>query len=355
MGRWLLILLVAAALAPLSSHVVKPDVAYTHAPGKIRSSWGKRLNPAGAIPDSGFEAIYFNSGNRGDIVFKEQVDSIAINYAWSDFHQIPSENFEAYWVGKLDFTVATTKQFSVSQSWAKSRIIIDGETVFDERNSSKTFTHRFEPGRHVIEVEYSNHWHTVEYKVTIEDVVEKLSESDLAARLTAQSRGSADLYYVGLYESQSKDTSVDVTLPDTGRPAVLWLASYEAIDWNIDALPPGSTVILSSYAPGSRARGPGVEQVLHSDRYWAVYSETKGCSCVGGRYHCENSEDLNDVARKLADLTGMRLSGYAMKYSAAAITVRPYAAAAARGEQSAAQDAERRQCSGEPDPDTTPW
>ena len=357
MWRWLLILLVAAALAPLSSHVVEPEVAYTHAPGKIRSSWGKRLNPAGAIPDSGFEAIYFNREFPGDIMFQEQVDEIAIKYSWSDFHQIPSENFQAYWIGKLDFAAATTKQFSVSQSWAKARIIIDGETVFNESNNSKIFTHRFQPGRHVIEVEYANHWHTVEFKVTMEDVVEKLSESGLAARLAARSRGSADLYYVGLYESESKDTSVDVTLPDTGRPAVVWLASHEAIDWNIDSLHPGSTVILSSYNPGSRARGPGVEQVLHLDRGWAVHSETRQCSCLGGRYACESSQGVGEVARKLAGVTGMRLSGYAMKYRAAAIAVRPYNDSAARGsgEQSASQDAERRECAGEPDPHATRW
>ena len=130
------------------------------------------------------------------------------------FHQINSPNFAAYWVGKLSFSAPATKQFSVSQSWAKSRIFVDGVVVFDASNQSETFTHEFSPGEHVIEVEHINNWHTVEYKVTIEDVVDKLTESQLKDRLAASSAKPANVYYVGLYESGRKDSSVDVAVPD---------------------------------------------------------------------------------------------------------------------------------------------
>ena len=232
-------------------------VTDTLEPDKIRSSWGQRLNPTGAIPSRGFKAIYFDREVPGTVVFQENVDSIAIKYAWADFHQIDSPNFAAYWVGKLSFSAPATKQFSVSQSWAKSRIFVDGVVVFDASNQSETFTHEFSPGEHVIEVEHINNWHTVEYKVTIEDVVDKLTESQLKDRLAASSAKPANVYYVGLYESGRKDSTVDVAVPDRSQPAVLWLASYEAIDWNVDALHPGSTVVVSSHSPGSRVRGSG--------------------------------------------------------------------------------------------------
>ena len=323
MLRWVLVMLaIAAGASPLASS--EGETAQTQSPGEIRSSWGKRLNPTGDIPSSGYRAFYFERNSPSKVVFQEDVDSIAIKYAWADFHEIDSPNFGAYWVGKLHFASAATKQFSVSQSWAKSRIFIDGAVVFDASNEGKTFTRGFAPGDHVVEIEFINNWHTVEYKVTIEDVVEKLDEDALASLLRSQDGKFAGVYYVGLYESARKDTSVDVTMSRTDAPVILWLTSYEAIDWSIVSLHPGSIVIVSSYAPGSRVRGPDVGQVYHSRESWGLYGLSKQCSCVAGNFHCEGDQDLNDVADKLRSATGVPLSGYASEYSASAPTVRPY-------------------------------
>ena len=353
MRLWLLILLVAVPLVPLSSQSSQREVTSTQAPDRIRSSWGRRLNPTGVIPDRGFRAIYFNRDNPGQMVFQEDVDSIALKYARADFHQITSERFAAYWLGRLRFDTETTRQFSVSQSWARSRILIDGEIVFDENNRGETFTHTFAPGEHVIEVEYINNWHTVEFKVTIGDVVDPLTETELTAYLEDRNPRPARLYYVGLYESGRTDTSVDVTVPPGRGPAMIWLTSYEAIDWNISSLPPGSTVIISSYSPGSRARGPGVGQVVHVERAWSIHSETRRCSCSPGGYHCEDGQDLEDVAVRLRAVTGVPLSGYAMAYSAPAVTIQRYGGGVARRilEQREAMEAARRQCVRNNNPD----
>jgi hypothetical protein len=353
MGRLLLILLAAMALLSASSHVWGSRVASTHEPDRVRSSWGKRLNPTGAIPDSGFKAIYFDRDNPGHVVFEENVESIAIKYALADFHRIKSENFAGYWIGKLNFAEQTTQQISVSQSWAKSRIIINGKIVFDQNSRSETFTHSFSPGEHVVEVEYINNWHTVEYKVTIEDVGNKLTEAELAGHLHAQKARRANLYYVGLYESARKDTSVDVAVPPRRKPVVLWLTSYEAIDWNIGPLGPGSTVIVSSYAPGSRVRGPEASQVVRLDRAWGIHSETKRCTCAAGIYHCEASQDLEDVAQKLRAATNLQLSGYAMAYSASALAIRPYDGDVSRRilEQRTLSAAAEQQCRLQANPD----
>ena len=160
--------------------------------------------------------------------------------------------------------------------------------------------------------------------VTIEDVIEKLSEDEMATWIKTQGGQFAGLYYVGLYESDRKDTSVDLTMPATDSPVILWLTSYEAIDWNIDSLHPGSAVIVGSYAPGSRIRGAEIGQVHHLRGSWGIYRVAKQCSCVAGTYHCEGDKDLNDVAEKLLSLTGVPLSGYASEYSASALTIQPY-------------------------------
>ena len=333
MKIWTMIVLAVTAFVVLASNALTRGFAgpgreaparMTLAPEKIRSSWGQRLDPSGAIPERGFKALYFNRDNPGQLVFQEQVDSIAIKYAWSDFHNIPSPQFGAYWVGKVSFDKATTRHINVSQSWAKSRILIDGKTVFDASNTSRTIPYVFTAGEHIVEVEFINNWHTVEYKVTIEPPAETIT-GDTAGGLIADDNGTAPrLYYVGLYESAARDTGVNVTLPRTGDPVVLWLSSYEAIDWNIHSTDRVVNVFVSSYGPGSRVKGVGGARVTQLAREAVIYSPDRRCSCTAGIFSCEGRYDLVDVADKLRAMTNLDLAGYAAKYSAADLTVQRY-------------------------------
>jgi hypothetical protein len=362
MWRWATLLLAGGLLASLLSPSMHRAVASSstfretgdiRAPGKTHSSWGKRLNPAGLIPKSGFQAYYFSRSNPGLVVFQENVAAIAIKYAWANFHGLNSPQFAAYWVGKRKFSRPTVQQISVSQSWAKSHILIDGEVVFDESNASRTFRHEFSAGEHVIEVEFINNWHTVEYKVTIDEVVKTISEDQVSTYLGDDRAGRTRLYYVGLYESASKDTSVNVSLPSTGLPVVLWLSSYEAIDWNVISSDPIPRVFVNSYAPGSRVRGSRVRQVAHLDRSTVAHSESKRCSCVAGIFNCEDNQDLVDVASNLRVMTHMELSGYAVRYSAADVAVQPYTGDTARRilAQRRATESARKVCFATANPD----
>jgi hypothetical protein len=361
MWRLFLFVLAAALLYPVASRAIwhgggespSRSVTDTYAPEKIRSSWGKKLNPKGAIPSAGFRAIYFDRRNPGTAVFQENVESVAIKYAWSEFHDIPSQSFAAYWVGRLHFPESGSRQISVSQSWAKARILIDGQIVFDE-GSNKSFEHHFSAGEHIVEVEYINNWHTVEFKVTIGEPVTELSEEELPGFFLQNVGTSPRLYYVGLYESAAKDTSVHVTLPRTGGPVVLWLSSYEAIDWTITSPDRISAVVTSSYSPGSRVRGAGDARVVAVRDWPRVHSETRRCSCsASGHFHCEDREHLGGAARKLEAATGLDLAGYAVDYSADLLTMKPYDRGVAERieAQEQANEAARKQCQAAADPD----
>jgi hypothetical protein len=353
-GRVLLVLLSGAAFvavvgAALPSHPVQESFV----PGKVTSPWGRKLDPSGRVPETGFRAYYFDRRNPDRLVFEENVDSLAIKYAWSDFHNIESPSFAAYWIGKVKFAKATAQQISVSQSWAKARIRIDGETVFDKSSSSGSFVHQFSKGEHVVEVEYINNWHTVEFKVTLQDVVPLLSEAEVADRLRLEAGPKANLYYVGLYESAARDTHVDVSVPATGRPAILWLTSYEAIDWNIVSRDPVKAVVVSSYAPGSRVRGNGSDRVLSLKGWRGLYGKSKKCSCVAGMFHCEGDADLGEMADRLFGATGRSLRGYAVDYSADRLVLQAYGPGDAEGvqRQRAAEAAMQAQCVARADPD----
>lgn len=324
------------------------------APEKISSSWGQTLNPEGIIPNEGFKAIYFSRSNPDSAIYSEDVESISIKYSWSDFHGIDSQSFAAYWVGQLNFEKPTTKQISISQSWAKSRILINGNVVFDGKNSSDTIVYEFEPGQHVVEVEYINNWHTVEYKVTIQDEILSVTGDQLASYFQDSRAGDANLYYVGLYESSAKDTTVDISLPSTGKSAIVWLSSYEAIDWKINSRDKISAVVVAAYSPGSRVSGIGAGRVMYlQDWRHGIYGETSQCSCAGGNFHCEQKSDLEDVAEQLSAVTGLNLSGYAVKYSAKSLTIQSYGDDTInwmRGKKADNADAQE-QCEGEANPD----
>lgn len=360
MWHWIWVLVAGLFLAPVASEALEsvgvgPEryraMGEIRIPEKIHSKWGKKLNPSGAVPNRGFKAIYFDRSAPGKVVFQENVESIAIKYAWADFHRIDSPRFGGYWVGKLNFDAPATKQISVSQSWSKSRILINGQIVFDGGDSGATFTHRFAPGEHVVEVEFINNWHTTEYKVTIEDERVKLEPEQIAAHLSRAGKPSA-LYYAGLYESSAKDTSVSVTLPPSRKRAVLWLTSYEAIDWHVRSSGP-VTVIVSSYAPGSRVRGSGVTEVAHVDRSMSISRVSETCSCSAGHFHCEQNEDLAQVAEELRSVTGLALTGYAVRYSAAQLAMQPYGKTIAARilDRRSKREAERKICEAKANPD----
>jgi hypothetical protein len=317
------------------------------------STWAKTLNPSGTVPRAGFRAVFFDRSNPGKPPIAADVDAIAIKYAWADFNNIRSEDFGAYWVGMLHFDAPATKRISVSQSWAKSRIMIDGAIVF-EGGGKKTIDYEFAKGDHLIEVEYVNNWHTTEFKVTIQDVFTETSEASLSRYFSADETGDARLYYVSLYESAAQDTKVEVVVPRTGKPAIVWLTSYEALDWRISASDPVKAVVLSSYAPGSQVSGVGAAKVFRIRRWPSIHSETKRCSCSGGgTFHCAERSDLLDIADELERVTHRPLAGYVTKYAAAQVTIAPFTPAAARSVTASRVEAERvkQACAARTNPD----
>ncbi len=321
------ILLVVASLALFSCSApsdARPLAGEIDISGQATSSWATRLNPSGKIPNEGFRAVYFDRKNLSRPPATETVESIAIKYAWADFHQIDSPNFGGYWVGQLNFREATLKQITVSQSWAKARILIDGDVVF-EGGESKSFDHEFSRGSHIVEVEYINNWHTTEFKVTIGDVVRESSPEEVLSYLRDHTSKNAGLNYVGIYESGSSDTRINLSVPRSGKPLVLWLSSYEAVDWNISASDHVEAVVMSSYAPGSRLSGILPKKVFHMRGGPRQHTEAKRCTCSGGGiFHCEDRSDLVAIASELKQASGLSLVGYAMKYAASDLSIVPF-------------------------------
>lgn len=321
------------------------------------STWGSRLNPSGAVPMGRFQAFYINTKQPRQVIAADTVDDIAINYIRDDFHGIESGDFGAYWVGNLVFEVPTVKRISVSQSWSKARILIDGRVLY-EGGSDQSMLYRFESGVHKLEVEYVNNWHTTEFNVDIGDELTNLDLSQVRARLNEALPADVTLYYAGVYESSAQDLSIVLNLQRAEGPVALVLSSYSPVRWYLSN-PFGvdvRAVVYGAYKPGSRLDGDVPESILRLPARSQIgsYSVVESCNCTAGHFHCSGGS-LKPTLNALEGLTGAQVRGFSSAYSASALSVpsirvdEGFVAQLATDEENIAL--QRAACKAENDPD----
>jgi len=224
---------------------------------------------------------------RGEtLVASEQVARPTINYSWSDFHEIDSEDFRALWTGTVSAAEAQTVNINFDVSWAEVTLTIDGVLVDDWENSSKTIAYDLAPGPHDVLVEYTNHWHTTGFNVSF-TTSPVLTAAEARAELASIVATDPWIVYVGAYESD--DLYNDIVLELSGSARVLLIVStYESVNWVLDVAESLDLVgvVYSAYEPG-----PTVE----SDRglrLFEVENLTYGY------------DELDEVAADIESLTG---------------------------------------------------
>lgn len=288
---------------------------------RANSTWGQVLNSTGKVPQNSFKAFYINTNHPENVIATETVDKVRMNYIHDKFHAIPSEDFGAYWLGSIFLTKQQTKKISISQSWAKTRLIIDGHIVYDG-GSNKELLLTLNPGHHTIEVEYINNWHTTEFSLTFLDQEEKLSNNEIKNILRQNINDEYDALYAGVYESSNKDLSLVLNISKNNKPIVLFLSSYSSIDWyisnpfNVDI----KAIIYSSHSPGTSLSGEISRHTLQlpSIKRIGSYTASKNCQCTPGGFHC-SGQDLSVTKTAIEQISAFPLYGYSGKYSAASL------------------------------------
>ncbi len=322
------------------------------------TTWGRILNPTGEAPLGAFKAVYINTQSPRDIVASETVRDIAINYAWADFHGIKSEDFGAYWVGRIDVRKDEERVLELSQSWAKSRVFIDGQLVFEGGQSVRKPV-RLTKGRHLVEVEYINNWHTTEFKVALNPVVELLNSVHAGERLRSLGIQNPEVHYVGVYESSARDLTIKLPVAPSKRPIVLVLSSYSPVSWVINEASPGNVraVIQGSAHPGGEVRGVNTRKVavLPVAGRIGSYEVNARCSCIASNYHCESNGHLLETKATIERITGAPLASFSGAYSKDVIAV-PGMVIDAQAEESnrivaERQRVERENCERQGNPD----
>lgn len=175
-----------------------------------KTTWGNHFNPTKLVPSEGFLAFYFDSSDPTQLVHPVQVNKIGIDYSWSDFRGIPSNNFGAYWVGVITTLETETLEVIADDGWNEFRVIIDGSIVQEHSRKSgpaamiqpkiieRQRSHRapgeeivvlqetvqkvypksragnplvtLTPGEHLVEIELLNNWHTTEFSAQFKRV-----------------------------------------------------------------------------------------------------------------------------------------------------------------------------------------
>lgn len=249
---------------------------------KTKTTWGDYLNPEHKIEDSGFTAFYINANDIKTVIKKEQVTEIAKKYAYDDFLGIPSGQFNAYWVGVINVTKPEFYNVLMNKSWSGGRVTIDRHVIIGKGKHDEEQKVFLPKGKHIVEVEYSNSWHTTDIQVKIEALSATKQPEDPTEFLSKikKSHPKTVALYAGAYEP--KDQSIVLDIPKITRPIVLYLGSYEAVKWQINN--PQNTqivgVVFGSYNKGTEVQGIAQNRVINTGKQFGTYSTNAVCHCL---------------------------------------------------------------------------
>lgn len=289
-----------------------------------KKTLGDIANPYNALPSTGFNAYYMNEEQPSIVVARENVAQVAMNYIYSEFHNIPSEKFLGYWVGKLRVPQDGVYEISANLSWSDVRVLIDKHIIVDASNSFPSQTVYLTKGEYKLEVEYNNNWHTVGFQFNIKPHSKSISRNDLQQSLASLNLpDNTVVYAASVYESRNRDNRISIQTPSTEtRPYILLLSSYESVNWEVV----GTTrPVLILYHNKSNVRASGLSNTLAVDYAIAynTFAREHDCHCTSGHFVCSSSgrntarEVLQDVKSKF----GYPLVGFSEEYAASALTV----------------------------------
>jgi len=295
---------------------------------KSKNSWSKYLNPDGSAPFNAFKVIYIDTKNPKEIVATQKVKDVAIGFQGEKLFNIDAANFGALWIGKVKFDKETKRTLYISQSQATARVIINGYVVYDGQNRGEV-SYTFKKGVSTIEVEYLNRWHTVDFSFKMLKSVKKLTQQELIAALKPLVTKKTEFLYIGVYESEKKDSHVVLRVQKSKKPVVLMLQSQRAVIWEIKN--PTHTkiqaVVINSSSPEATIMGDikGVKVLYSKRRVGNGYQSglptkrRQNCQCISGHYTCGGTSSFN--ADSIPSAFNKRVRGFSGKYRVGILSV----------------------------------
>ena len=261
------------------------------------------------IPLNQFRAFYLSLQQPEQIVHSEIVSRVAIKYSDKrKFHGLEPDNFAALWIGDFEFCQETKQELHLAFSWAKVKLVIDGQSVFDG-DSNDTIPYTFSKGVHRIEIEYCNNYGQVDF------VFEMLPQAvDVGEHLQALLTDDTKVYLFGTYGIDRSDHTLDLRLEDSDQSVVLFVTSYEPIHWHVTNSAKLKAVVFSSYAPGSSVTTDGLAPPVFRDRKLHYAGRLIPYCYDGPTVHCENTQAFHNAVDRIMALTGKRPDGFSSTF-----------------------------------------
>lgn len=276
----------------------------------LATNWfASKLNPNRTAPASGFDAYYFNTQDPNyTIILKENRRDILVDYAYDDFHGIPSQNFGGYWIGRISAPYDGTYELEGS-GHGRARVLINGRIVAESKGT--TFPDQsiyLKKGEYVLEIEYENTWFTTNVNARFGVPVKTydVETGELSAALsTIGLPHNTPLYAVSLYDSSHDNTiNINSAIPD---PYVLMVSSYELINWNVYGTTPRAIIYMGAGQVAAVGSPPIFKANYSLDS--RLFNATAKCSCGNGMFHCDNYTDWSTLIPKVRNWTGLTLVG----------------------------------------------
>ena len=171
------------------------------------------------IPVNAFRATYFNT--PGEVLHTEVVPNPR-HYRKFTF---------GHWIGYLEFKEETVRSIEIFQGLNRSQVIINGETVWDQKAYSRSIPYTFSKGRHLVEVKFEQR-HSPGFLISFNEKKQILNHNELAQQLRALK--PFHVHYCGTYKNNNPDGAITVSFRADKKPSILFLNSFEGVIWDFD-------------------------------------------------------------------------------------------------------------------------
>lgn len=282
------------------------------------------LSPKDGIPYNKFAAYYHDRTDEKAAPIHEIVEEINISNGkqGADFRKtkgIDTLNFAGRWVGRFRFDRAEKKVFNFDFSHASVRLLVNGKGVpiVDQKAE-----YLFKPGTYLVEVIYINNWHTLTFRMSMQNERKSYSDADLAKFFSDIQKSDYELHVVGLYESSSSDGAVVVDIGKSKTPIVLLLSSHSAVDWRVSNTSKRDIlgVVLSSHSPVTNVSSVDDNvPVLLAESRWSLHDARHlkaHCSCFQGYYRCSSYKDILTYSDAFQNTFGKGIDAYDLQHRA---------------------------------------
>lgn len=285
----------------------------------VSQTWGKNLNPAWTIPDSGVHITYFDTTTK-QVLKKETRDTLKIIGIGIQENLPSPENLWVYAVWKIQILESGKYTFSLPSGWDNSRFILDKKLIFE--NGNEEITLFLEKGEYTYELEYICIWHVVDIVFSWKKQAEIYTQSDIQKIFSLEDSSKYDVWYAGAYESGEFQGKIYLDIQKNDIPVILVLSSYSPVEWVVRN--PYNTqikaILFTGYTPGSEVNTWNTSiPVYELWKYFfddIVYEILPICYGEVGYYHCEwNIQQLDRLNDFIEAMFGKTLKGFSGGYN----------------------------------------